>query len=240
VAASEQQKRSDLGQLNVAETEAIDRRGLGELLVQRDRGFEVSYENTGHDAGNVWTCSGQPRCSCVACHMRHERCPVTPAANCAARPGYSPGTTSAEPGWPGPWRPSIAPIAASAPVVPSLAASAAARARSPETCRHSAMTSSRSNSSGGGSSGSGSQLLAGRLVLVSEGVQPGLPVRLGHPVRPGNDRLPLWRLVWPGINRLTGPRAGSSPCPGSGGTGSWCMHHRPFGILILNLTFHDL
>ena len=49
-----------------------------------------------------------------------------PEANCAARLGYSPGKTCADPGWPGPRRATA--IAASAPVVPSRAALAAARA----------------------------------------------------------------------------------------------------------------
>ena len=64
-----------------------------------------------------------------------------PEANWAARLGYSPGKTCADPGWPGPRR--AAAIAASAPVVPSRAAFAATRAWSWETCRHSAAISRR-------------------------------------------------------------------------------------------------
>ena len=45
--AAEQQERSNLSQPNVTETEAVDRGGLGELLVERDRGVEVVHEDPG-------------------------------------------------------------------------------------------------------------------------------------------------------------------------------------------------
>ena len=87
-----------------------------------------------------------------------------PEANWAARPGYSPGKISAEPGWPGPRRPASAATAPSAAVAPARAAFASARARSSAISRHSARTcakvqpsdgSSASSSSHHGPSGSG-------------------------------------------------------------------------------------
>jgi hypothetical protein len=51
--AAEQQERSNLSQPNVTETEAVDRGGLGELLVERDRGVEVVHEDPGYHTGDV-------------------------------------------------------------------------------------------------------------------------------------------------------------------------------------------
>ncbi len=73
-----------------------------------------------------------------------------------------------------------------------------------------------------------------RLILSGQVIQPGLALLLGHPVRAGDDRLPVRRLArhW-----ITG-RRGLVP-PGVRWGRLWGHAPHPFGIMILNLTFRN-
>ena len=163
---------------------------------------------------------------------------ASPLPNAAARLLDSPGKIRAEPGWPGPRRPAIAAIAASAPVVPDRAAFAAAWASPSVAPPISAISSAVSSSAPGGGGPSGPRVLlrVERLILSAQGIQPRLAFLFGHRVRAGDHRLPARRPVPNGITGRRQPGPGVVP-PGVRRGRSWRHAPHPFGRFISNIIY---
>ena len=74
--AGYKQKRADLSELHIAESEVADVRDTGEFLIQGDRRIQAGDEDPGQDAvdvGHGWRNRRSPACMPCACGARKLR-----------------------------------------------------------------------------------------------------------------------------------------------------------------------